>query len=167
MTIIPNKYQLECDEQIRQLTEMYEARIKELESKPIPPINEQKKKCKWCGGTGEEGFREQIGDPLPPCPYCKGETISENEVFQNCVAELLGNGKYGLAEQLQQVYDNLIIELFKHSTPISEGEKLKGLLGFLEMARCPNCDGGGRIGPEGYQCQWCDEKDYFIEQLST
>jgi hypothetical protein len=40
MTIIPNKYQLECDEQIRQLTEMYEARIKELESKPIPPISE-------------------------------------------------------------------------------------------------------------------------------
>ena len=39
--------------------------------------------------------------------------MNAKEIIEICVAEIAGNGKYELAEQLQREYDSLIMELAK------------------------------------------------------
>ena len=37
---------------------------------------------------------------------------------------------------------------------------------LLKVAECPNCDGDGviNLGDDLEQCQWCDERDWWLKQ---
>jgi len=46
--------------------------------------------------------------------------MNAKEIIEICVAEIAGNGKYELAEQLQREYDSLIMELAKSKEEAGE-----------------------------------------------
>jgi len=50
----------------------------------------------------------------------------KDKIIEICVSEIAGNGKYELAEQLQQTYDELISELANRST--LNRDKVKGIV---------------------------------------